>query len=120
MGILGVGLVALKGGLSHAKKLALSIDKVPSLKQVGGSATVKLSRKEVLLIRDSKNSVRAFTARCPHRDCTVHYNKKTTKVDCSCHGSSFDLNGKVLSGPAEKDLKKYEASLSNGQIIVSV
>ena len=120
LGALGISTVALKSGIAKAKKLGLALDKVPALKKVGGSATVKLKRKEVLLIRDTETTVRALNAKCTHRECLVHYNKKTTKVDCSCHSSSFDLDGKVLGGPAEKDLKKYEATLSGGQIVVSM
>ena len=120
VGILGFGVIALKSGVAVAKKLALPLDKVAALKKVGGSARVKLAGKEVLLIRDSSNSVKGFSPKCTHQNCYVSYNKKTARIDCSCHGSSFDVSGKVLGGPAPKDLKKYEASLSDGRIIIEV
>ncbi len=120
VGALGLGIVALKSGVAFAKKLALPLDKVAALKQVGGSVVVKLSGKEVLLIRDTEKTVRALNPKCTHRECLVGYNKKTGKVDCSCHGSAFDLNGKVLVGPAVKNLKTYAASLADGQIVVTV
>lgn len=120
IGAFGLGIVALKSGVAFAKKLAVPLDKVAALKQVGGSARIKLSGKEVLLIRDTEKTVKAMDPHCTHRDCLVGYNKKTGKVDCSCHGSSFDLNGKVLGGPATKNMKTYAASLAEGQIVVTV
>ena len=119
-GLIGMGPVMLKGGVAFAKKLALPLDKVSALKKVGGSARVKLSGKEVLLIRDTEKSVRGLSPKCTHQNCYVSYNKKTKKVDCDCHGSSFDLSGKVLTGPATKDLKQYAANLSEGRIVISV
>jgi Rieske Fe-S protein len=120
IGALGVGAVALKSPVAFAEKLALPLNKVAALKKVGGSATVTLSGKEILIIRDTDKTVRGLSAKCTHRDCPMSYNKKTRKIDCSCHGSSFDLNGKVLGGPAKKDLKRYAARLSEGRIIIAV
>jgi Rieske Fe-S protein len=119
-GVFGFGLAALKGGVAFAKKLGLQIDKVPSLGKVGGSAKVKLAGKEVLLIRTAASEVRGLCPKCTHQSCDVRYNPKTSKLDCTCHGSSFDLNGKVLKGPAAKDLKTYATSLKDGRIIISV
>ncbi len=42
--------------------------------------------------------------RCPHLGCALNYNKFEHSWDCSCHGSRFDENGKVLDNPANDDL----------------
>ena len=120
LGVLGFGIAALRGGIARAKKLALNIDKVPSLSKVGGSAKVKLAGKEVLLIRSAPSEVRGISPKCTHQNCPVKYNAKTGKVDCTCHGSSFDLSGRVLRGPATENLKTYATSLKEGRIIISV
>jgi len=120
LGAFGAGIVLVKSGVAFAKKLALPIEKVKALKNVGGAARVKLSGKEILLIRDSDASVTGLSPKCTHQDCYVKYNAKTKKIDCGCHGSSFDLSGKVLKGPATKPLKKYETSLKDGRIILTV
>lgn len=44
--------------------------------------------------------------RCPHLGCALKYNKQEHSWDCSCHGSRFDENGKVLNNPANCDKRK--------------
>lgn len=43
--------------------------------------------------------------RCPHLGCALHWNEAEHSWDCSCHGSRFDKDGKVLNNPATGDLK---------------
>jgi len=117
---LGVGVVVLKSGMAFAKKLALSLDKVPALKEVGGSARVKLNGQEILLIRDGQNSVHGVSPKCTHQACYVAYNHKDGKIECPCHSSSFDLSGKVLGGPAPKPLPTYPVKLDKERLIISV
>ncbi len=46
------------------------------------------------------------TPRCTHLGCALKYNKKEHSWDCSCHGSRFDKNGKVINNPATEDILK--------------
>ena len=48
----------------------------------------------------------ALYLECTHKKCEVRPNPKTLK--CPCHGSEFDHQGKVLTGPAEDALKSFE------------
>lgn len=41
--------------------------------------------------------------RCPHMGCALKWNAAERTWDCSCHGSRFDANGKLLDNPAVKD-----------------
>jgi len=43
--------------------------------------------------------------RCTHMGCKLHENAAEQSWDCACHGSRFDLNGQVITGPAKKELK---------------
>jgi Rieske Fe-S protein len=43
---------------------------------------------------------------CTHMGCTVAWNAAETSWDCPCHGSRFDLDGKVLNSPATAPLEK--------------
>jgi len=44
--------------------------------------------------------------RCPHLGCALKYNKQEHSWDCSCHGSRFSEDGKLLDTPAQGDLPK--------------
>jgi cytochrome b6-f complex iron-sulfur subunit len=120
LGVLGFGLVAFRSGVARAKKLAIKLDKVPTLKKVGGSATVKMAGMEILFIRDTSTTVRGVSPKCTHEQCPLTYNHKRSKIDCACHGSLFTLDGEVIKGPATVPIKTYETKLDNNRIIVKV
>lgn len=120
LGMLSGGLVILKSWPALAKKLAVPLTKVPALSKVGGWATVKLAGKEILFVRVDEKNIKGVDPKCTHQHCPVKYNKETTKLDCTCHGSSFDLSGKVLKGPATKNLKTYPTALKDGRIIIAI
>lgn len=44
--------------------------------------------------------------RCPHLGCALKWNKYEHTWDCSCHGSRFEKDGKLIDNPATGDLKK--------------
>ena len=47
----------------------------------------------------------AMYARCTHLGCTVNWFPGLRIFKCPCHGSTFDSDGKWISGPARKDLQ---------------
>ena len=51
---------------------------------------------------DGSNKV---VSKCPHAKCGLKFNEIEHTWDCPCHGSRFDINGKCISGPANRDIK---------------
>ena len=51
------------------------------------------------------NFVIPTTKRCSHLGCALKWNKYEHSWDCSCHGSRFDEEGKIINNPANKNLK---------------
>jgi arsenite oxidase small subunit len=56
----------------------------------------------------SRRDLYAYNLICTHQQCPVEYNKKSSQLECPCHGSIFDPynDAKVLSGPAKAPLAK--------------
>ncbi|MBW4605574.1 MAG: FAD-dependent oxidoreductase [Calothrix sp. FI2-JRJ7] len=55
----------------------------------------------------AENSQEAISLTCTHQGCTVKM-AEDGKFHCPCHGAVFAADGKVLKGPAERDLAKFE------------
>ena len=76
-----------------------------------------LPNLRVFLFRKG-NSFRAASAVCTHLGCTV--NLAGDGFHCPCHGSVFDKNGAVVSGPAPSALTWYELTLSrDGHVVIN-
>jgi Rieske Fe-S protein len=62
----------------------------------------------------------ALSAICTHRRCKLDAEPDQTFY-CPCHGSTFDVDGKVTEGPARRDLPAYEISTdANGDLLVKI
>lgn len=96
---------------------AISLDRAEKLKTIGGSVFLKVEGSPVLFVRESQEIIRGVDPTCTHKKCTVEYDKNPGKFICPCHGSQYDLEGKVLKGPAEKPLKNLNAHLESGRIV---
>ena len=66
---------------------------------------------QTAVYRDSLGEIHAVSARCTHLGSIVSWNPAETNWDCPCHGSRFFVDGKVLQGPAVRDLEKNELDL---------
>ena len=107
---MAIGIV-LWPGRALAKKLAVKLEQAPQLKTVGGWVALEVKDKDVLFVRDSTSTVRAFQSSCTHKRTLLRYVPGTKQLECPGHGSRFDLSGKVLKGPADKPIPRYPATL---------
>jgi Rieske Fe-S protein len=115
----GLALTLKPAFLFASKKMAIPLAKVEKLKTPGNFAMLKLKDKSYLFIRDTETSVKVFDGLCTHKKCDkLSYDSASKKIQCGCHESNFDLDGKVLKGPATTDLPKYEAVLENNEKII--
>mmetsp|Transcript_14350 Transcript_14350/g.18209 ORF Transcript_14350/g.18209 Transcript_14350/m.18209 type:complete len:505 (-) Transcript_14350:42-1556(-) len=74
----------------------------------GCGAVCKYKGKTVAAYKDDSGSIHAVSPVCTHLGCHIVWNQGDRIWDCPCHGSRFDIMGKVLHGPAVKDLQRYE------------
>lgn len=115
-----LAFLALPWRRAQAKKVGLQLGQVAPLAHVGGQATVTVKGRELLLIRDTQQSVKAINPMCTHKACKVFYKAKSNDLACKCHKSSFTLGGKVLGGPAPRPLQTYPAKLNGQQIVIDL
>jgi cytochrome b6-f complex iron-sulfur subunit len=106
---LGTLILALAGVWSLGKYLSPRVRQRQTLLSVAkaelpaqGSLVYREAR--VALMREGE-AVYALSLVCTHLGCTVTVTP--TGLVCPCHGSSFDLQGHVLKGPADRQLPRY-------------
>ena len=92
--------------------------KVQDLKPNSGKI-VRFGSKPALLVRVSESEWKAFSAVCAHLNCTVQYQETTRQIWCACHNGTYDLNGRVVSGPPPKGLEEFAVKLRGDEVIIS-
>ncbi len=69
-----------------------------------------------IVINQNENTI-VLSSHCTHLGCKI--NKiENGRLACPCHGSEYDLEGKVLKGPAYKNLDIFPSRISpDGSLI---
>ena len=78
---------------------------------------VKKLEDQRVYIFSENDGLHAISSVCTHLGCIVALTD--TGFQCPCHGSKFNLEGKVIAGPAPRPLPWWEISQSlDGTLIV--
>jgi glycine/D-amino acid oxidase-like deaminating enzyme/nitrite reductase/ring-hydroxylating ferredoxin subunit len=72
----------------------------------GEGRIVKTEEGDVAMYKAEDGTTMTLSPTCTHMGCFVQWNPAEKSWDCPCHGSRFATDGKVLHGPAIKDLEK--------------
>jgi cytochrome b6-f complex iron-sulfur subunit len=76
----------------------------------------KIDDKRVFIFADNEGFY-AVSSICTHLGCIVHVAEEG--FQCPCHGSKFNKNGNVMSGPAPRNLPWLEMSRHvDGNLVV--
>jgi glycine/D-amino acid oxidase-like deaminating enzyme/nitrite reductase/ring-hydroxylating ferredoxin subunit len=78
-----------------------------SLQPGGKGEIVELDGDKYGAYVDDSNKLHLVGAECMHLGCIVKWNNDEKTWDCPCHGSRYTSEGKVINGPANKDLPHY-------------
>lgn len=81
--------------------------KIVKLAPETGKVT-RIGTKRVGIYKDKNHKLYLVDVTCPHMRCGLRFNPIEKTYDCKCHGSRFDYTGKLLDGPARRDLYKIE------------
>jgi Rieske Fe-S protein len=73
---------------------------------------------KIFLMKKSDTEITALQMVCTHRGHSL--NMEDADLHCPLHGSEFDFDGNVTHGPASSPLKKFPATVENGNVVVLV
>lgn len=80
-----------------------------------GWVTSQESMGAWVVTRDDKTFT-VFDPHCTHLGCLYAWNPGLKRFQCPCHGSIFDIDGKVLAGPAPRPLDRMQFQIRAGEI----
>ncbi|GEN74546.1 FAD-dependent oxidoreductase [Chryseobacterium hagamense] len=85
-------------------------EKITSLSDVteGEAKVVKYEGDSYALYKETGGKVHLVKSTCPHAKCEVRWNSAELSWDCPCHGSRFNVNGKILTGPSVTALQRVD------------
>jgi Rieske Fe-S protein len=75
-----------------------------------------LEQHNLFVYRDHEG-LRAVSSICTHLGCTLR--RTTDGFECPCHGSQYNTDGEVLSGPAPRNLSWFRVNKSHdGKVVI--
>lgn len=74
------------------------------------------SVKSVWVVRKPDDQVVIYSPLCTHLGCGYRWETERQAFFCPCHGSIFDIDGKVLAGPAPRPLDTLPAKIEDGRL----
>jgi glycine/D-amino acid oxidase-like deaminating enzyme/nitrite reductase/ring-hydroxylating ferredoxin subunit len=88
----------------------LFAEKIGSLAEVedGEAKVVKHDGKMYAVYKETSGRLHVLQSTCPHAKCEVRWNNAEISWDCPCHGSRFNINGRMLTGPSVRGLTRVE------------
>ncbi len=124
-----LGLSALLPALQSCVAInTLQLEPINNTFKVPISSFIETSRVVVIkhntlsfpiaLVKSDITNYRAFELKCTHQDNGLGVSN--SGFFCSMHGSNFDLNGRVQTPPASRNLKEFKTILQTESILVTV
>lgn len=78
----------------------------PQAKTLGVNQATGIVSGSLVICRNS-DGVYALDLTCPHAGCRPTLQSGSQYWVCPCHGSTFELDGTFVLGPAQRPLKRY-------------
>lgn len=78
----------------------------------GEGAVVNVNGEPLGVYRDDDGTWEAVSGTCTYSGCTLSWNGAGESWDCPCDGSRYAVDGTVIDGPAQEDLRTIGISVS--------
>lgn len=96
-------------------RVRLALSDFPELAEPQGAVTIQPGPGDPIhVLRQVDGTYLALSPRCTHKGCIVDVQE--VRLVCPCHGSMFSRDGKVMRGPAEQPLDRYDTRLDGATI----
>lgn len=88
----------------------ITAEKIASWEEIkeGEAKVIKHEGESFAVYKEKEGKIHVLKSTCPHVHCEVRWNGAELSWDCPCHGSRFNVNGKMLTGPTVKDLQRID------------
>lgn len=96
----------------------LAVPLIAPLVRDGWSAAKDVTLGVAWLRRRPDGAITALSGVCPHKGCAIGWSPAAGRFECPCHDARFDLDGKRLHGPSERDLDPLETTVERGRVLV--
>jgi menaquinol-cytochrome c reductase iron-sulfur subunit len=70
------------------------------------------------VVKKANNQAIAFASQCTHLGCAFRYDESKKTFLCPCHSSNFNLEGKVIDGPAPRPLDRYVVKIEGTKLLL--
>lgn len=77
----------------------------------GEARMVSYENQKIALYKDEDGALHAINPVCTHLKCEVNWNNAERSWDCPCHGARYSYDGRVLTGPADRDAEPIHIEL---------
>jgi len=88
-----------------------------TLSSIGRKVIHVIKDRKLYVVADERGAY-AMSAVCTHLGCLTRPDPDGKGFFCPCHGSKYDLNGKVTRGPADKSLPHYRVEVAQNDLWV--
>ena len=106
---------SLKGGLG-TKINAGPVSNYPLISPKEG-APVKFTDGKLWVVH-LEQGWWALAQKCPHLGCAVPWCDQSGHFECPCHGSTYNLEGQWVEGPAPRGMDRYPVDVSSGNVVI--
>jgi Rieske Fe-S protein len=105
------------GKVDEFQSITAPVKKVVQFEQRDGWRRL-MSEKPVYVVKDPNGQLAVLSAVCTHLGCTVPWIADQEKFICPCHKGTFDPTGKVIGGPAPRNMDTLPMKIEDGVIKV--
>ncbi len=74
--------------------------------------------ENVWAVKNPGENIKVFSPICPHLGCRYQWHPQKNLFICPCHNSVFNIDGKVVSGPAPRPLDTLPIKEQNNYLYV--